>query len=33
MGDAAGAVASAIGARLAHDARAAQTPGLYFLAR
>jgi protease-4 len=33
MGGAAGAVADAISARLARDARAAQQPGLYFLAR
>jgi protease-4 len=33
MGDAAGAVAGAIAGRIASDARAAQAPGLYFLAR
>jgi protease-4 len=33
MGGAAGAVADAISTRLASDARAAQQPGLYFLAR
>jgi protease-4 len=33
LGGAAGAVADAVHARLARDARAAQSPGLYFLAR
>jgi protease-4 len=33
LGGAAGAVADAVHARLSRDARAAQTPGLYFLAR
>jgi hypothetical protein len=33
MGGAAGAVADAIHARLARDARATQEPGLYFLAQ
>jgi protease-4 len=33
MGGAAGAVADAVGARLARQARAAQEPGIYFLAR
>ncbi|HEX9052175.1 MAG TPA: signal peptide peptidase SppA [Anaeromyxobacter sp.] len=33
MGDAAGAVADAVSARLAHEARAAQAPGVYFLAQ
>jgi protease-4 len=33
MGTAAGAVADAVSARLAHEARAAGTPGVYFLAQ
>ncbi len=33
MGDAAGAVADAVSARLAREARAAQAPGIYFLAQ
>jgi len=33
MGDAAGAVADAVSARVAREARVAQQPGLYFLAR
>jgi protease-4 len=33
MGGAAGAVADAVSARISRDARAAQAPGLYFLAR
>ena len=33
MGEAAGAAADAVRARVAHEARAAQEPGIYFLAQ